>query len=114
MHPRLIAFLVALVLLCTGAAAHVEPLPLLGAADALELACGLSLAAADEAPIGADGGGLPHSGLDGLGDAPGVLPAAAPTWPSRPAATVWRRGRAAAIPLPPYLDGLQRPPCLAA
>ena len=119
MHPRLIAFFVALVLLCTGAAAHVEPIPLLGC-DALELACSLGWAGAEEGAMAgeaAEGRSLGNNGLDGLdglGDGPGVMPAAAPTWPSRPAATAWLRGRAAAIPLPPYLDGLQRPPCRAA
>lgn len=121
MHPRLIAFFVALVLLCTGAAAHVEPL-LLPAGDAGSMACSLaswvngSLANDADAGSGqqadADGGRtLPQPAIDGLGDGPGVLPAQPRPWPSVLPRAEWSSARAAHIPLPPYLDGLQRPPC---
>lgn len=127
MHPRLIAFFVALVLLCTGAVAHVEPLhlsglPALPADGALEhLACQWAALSGDRACNAQDGAGdgteaegsrlLAHAGIDGLGDSPGVMPPASAPWPQAVPRHAWLRGREAIIPLPPYLDGLQRPPC---
>ncbi len=109
MHPRPFAMIVALVLLCTSVFAHAEPLLLAGSAESLELVCGMALV---DAAAGADtGDGRSHVTHDGLGDALGVLPGVPAAWPPSRPTVAWCRGRAAAIPLPPYLDGLQRPPC---
>lgn len=101
--------IVALVLLCTSVFAHAEPLLLAGSIESMELVCGFALV---DAAAGADtGDGRSHVVHDGLGDAVGVMPAVPAAWPQARPTVAWCRGRAAAIPLPPYLDGLQRPPC---
>lgn len=101
--------IVALVLLCTGVFAHAEPLLLAGSAESLELVCSMAMIDAASGPDSGDG--RSHIVHDGLGDALGVLPGVPAARPPSSPVVAWCRGRAAAIPLPPYLDGLQRPPC---
>lgn len=103
--------IVALVLLCTSVFAHAEPLLLAGSAESLELVCSMVLV---DAATSDSGDGRSHVVHDGLGDALGVMPGVPASWPPSRPSVAWCRGRAAAIPLPPFLDGLQRPPCSAA